>query len=132
MDSRPAIRRRSVDLPQPEGPTKITNSLSSMSRSMPLRTSTAPKDLRMLRSFNPLIGCSSGGAQADGGGAEPRAGDPSGDGTDGAGGFEPEASRAATQRRDRRANQLGRTLDFDRFGIEQEGQLIAGLVESAD
>src|SRR3569623_3669528 len=105
MDSRPAIRRRSVDLPQPEGPTKTTNSLSSMSRSMPLRTSTAPKDFRILRSFNPLIGRSSRGVQADGGGAEPRAGDPGGDGAGGAGRFEPEAGRAATQGDDRRADE---------------------------
>src|SRR3989344_3942489 len=34
--SRPAISRSSVDLPQPDGPTKTTNSLSFTSRSMPL------------------------------------------------------------------------------------------------
>src|SRR5690606_7679368 len=34
--SRPAINRSSVDLPQPDGPTKTTNSLSFTSRSMPL------------------------------------------------------------------------------------------------
>ncbi|MDT4879433.1 hypothetical protein D3C80_1955100 [compost metagenome] len=32
MSSRPAISRSRVDLPQPEGPTKTTNSPSSMSR----------------------------------------------------------------------------------------------------
>ena len=33
VSSRPAISRSSVDLPQPDGPTKTTNSPSSMSRS---------------------------------------------------------------------------------------------------
>ena len=36
------MRRRSVDLPQPDGPTKTANSPSSMSRSTPLMTLTAP------------------------------------------------------------------------------------------
>ena len=44
MSSRPATRRRSVDLPQPDGPTKTMNSPDLMSRSTPLMTSTAPKD----------------------------------------------------------------------------------------
>ena len=35
MSSRPAIMRSVVLLPQPEGPTSTTNSLSAMSRSMP-------------------------------------------------------------------------------------------------
>src|SRR5579863_10610625 len=43
--SRPAIMARSVDLPQPEGPTRATNSPVSASSSMPLRTATAPKRL---------------------------------------------------------------------------------------
>src|SRR4051812_920727 len=38
MSSRPAMMRSRVDLPQPEGPTKTTNSPSTMSRSMPLMT----------------------------------------------------------------------------------------------
>jgi hypothetical protein len=42
IGSSPAIIRRSVDLPQPEGPTKTQNSPSATSRSMPLMTSTAP------------------------------------------------------------------------------------------
>jgi hypothetical protein len=42
MGSSPAIMRRSVDLPQPEGPTKTQNSPCSTCRSMPLMTSTAP------------------------------------------------------------------------------------------
>ena len=44
MSSSPAISRSSVDFPQPEGPTKTTNSPSSISRSTPLITSTVPKD----------------------------------------------------------------------------------------
>ena len=35
ISSSPAIIRSVVDLPQPEGPTSTTNSLSAMSRSMP-------------------------------------------------------------------------------------------------
>ena len=45
--SRPAMMRSSVDFPQPDGPTKTTNSPSVTSRSMPFSTSTLPKDLRM-------------------------------------------------------------------------------------
>ncbi len=40
--SSPAIIRRSVDLPQPDGPTKTMSSPCAMSRSMSLRTSTVP------------------------------------------------------------------------------------------
>ncbi len=47
MSSRPATSRSSVDLPQPDGPTNTMNSPSSMSRSTPLMTWTAPKDLRI-------------------------------------------------------------------------------------
>src|SRR5271166_335426 len=43
--SSPAIMARSVDLPQPDGPTSATNSPWRASRSMPLRTSTGPKRL---------------------------------------------------------------------------------------
>src|SRR5690606_35644082 len=42
--SSPAMTRSSVDFPQPEGPTKTTNSPSSTSRSIPFSTSTGPKD----------------------------------------------------------------------------------------
>ena len=42
MSSSPATSRSSVDLPQPDGPTKTMNSPSSISRSTPLITSTAP------------------------------------------------------------------------------------------
>jgi hypothetical protein len=40
--SSPAIMRRSVDFPQPEGPTKTISSPVLMSRSMPFSTSTVP------------------------------------------------------------------------------------------
>src|SRR5262245_21479147 len=43
MFSSPAIMRRSVDLPHPEGPTRTTNSPSPMSTSTPWITSVAPK-----------------------------------------------------------------------------------------
>jgi hypothetical protein len=48
--SSPAISRSSVDLPQPEGPTKTANSPSSMVRSSGGMTSTAPKLLETLSS----------------------------------------------------------------------------------
>src|SRR5262245_31838104 len=47
MSSSPAMRRRSVDLPQPEGPTKTTKSLSAISRSTPWIVSIRPNALRM-------------------------------------------------------------------------------------
>src|SRR6185295_6323052 len=47
--SRPAIMRNRVDLPQPEGPTRMTNSPSSISTSTPCRTSVEPNDLRTFR-----------------------------------------------------------------------------------
>ncbi len=40
------MSRRSVDLPQPDGPTKTANSPFSMLRSTPLMTLTAPNALR--------------------------------------------------------------------------------------
>src|ERR1700756_2209352 len=47
--SRPAIMRSVVDLPQPEGPTSTTNSLSGMSRLMLRTTSTFSKRWTTLR-----------------------------------------------------------------------------------
>ncbi|MHC2523904.1 hypothetical protein ACVIEM_000989 [Rhizobium leguminosarum] len=43
--SSPAISRSSVDLPQPDGPTKTTNSPSLMSRSIEGMTLASPKTL---------------------------------------------------------------------------------------
>src|SRR5215831_18514701 len=48
--SSPATRRRSVDLPHPDGPTKTQNSRGRMSRSMFSRTEVRPKDLATPRS----------------------------------------------------------------------------------
>src|SRR3954468_15157888 len=45
MSSSPAMSRRRVDFPQPDGPTKTTNSPSSIRRSTPRITFAAPKDL---------------------------------------------------------------------------------------
>src|SRR5689334_2328701 len=66
MSSRPAIRRSSVDLPQPDGPTNTMNSPCAASRSMPWITGWAPKLLVTVfnsrlaiigpRSFQPRIG----------------------------------------------------------------------------
>lgn len=49
ISSSPAMRRRSVDFPQPEGPTKTMNSPGRISISTPLMTSKLPKDLRTSR-----------------------------------------------------------------------------------
>jgi hypothetical protein len=56
MSSSPATSRSSVDLPQPDGPTKTTNSLVLMSRSTPLITSTLPNDFFTLSSLIVAIG----------------------------------------------------------------------------
>ena len=55
MFSRPAIMRRRVDLPQPDGPTRITNSPSTMSIVTPWMTCVAPKALRTLRISTPAM-----------------------------------------------------------------------------
>src|SRR5262245_51341100 len=44
--SRPAMIRRRVVLPQPEGPRRVTNSWALTLRETSLRTRTCPKDLR--------------------------------------------------------------------------------------
>ena len=49
MSSSPAIIRSSVDLPQPDGPTKTTNSPSATSRVAPWITSKVPKRLTTFR-----------------------------------------------------------------------------------
>src|SRR6185369_14090773 len=49
-DSRPAMTRSSVDLPQPEGPTNTTNSPSFTDKSMPCRMVVRSKVLTMLES----------------------------------------------------------------------------------
>ena len=46
MFSSPASMRRSVDLPQPEGPTSTTNAPSSIGTVTPCRTSKPPNDFR--------------------------------------------------------------------------------------
>ena len=54
--SSPAMMRNSVDFPQPEGPTKITNSPSSTDRSMPCSTSVEPKVFLIFESSRAVIG----------------------------------------------------------------------------
>src|SRR5215831_3214925 len=49
MFSSPASIRSRVDLPQPEGPTRTTNSPSSIGIVTPCRTSNPPNDLRTSR-----------------------------------------------------------------------------------
>src|SRR4051812_20803936 len=55
MSSKPAIMRSVVDLPQPDGPTSTTNSLSAMSRSIALTASTSSYFLTTLRSVTCAI-----------------------------------------------------------------------------
>src|ERR1700687_760637 len=53
--SSPAMTRSSVDFPQPDGPTQTTNSPVLTSSSTFLRTSVAPKRLRMaVRASEPM------------------------------------------------------------------------------
>jgi len=47
--SSPASMRRSVDFPQPDGPTSTTNSPSAMSTLTPCKTSNEPNALRTPR-----------------------------------------------------------------------------------
>src|SRR5690242_7055110 len=57
MSSRPTIIRRSVDFPQPDGPTRMTNSPSAMSRST-LSTATVPSANRfeiLLRTISAIV-----------------------------------------------------------------------------
>src|SRR5579883_796325 len=49
ISSRPAIMRNVVLFPQPDGPTRTTNSLSGMSRSMPRTASTSSYFFTTLR-----------------------------------------------------------------------------------
>ena len=54
IDSSPAIMRNNVDLPQPDGPTKTTNSPSSISRSTDLTAVIAPPPNVLLNSLRPM------------------------------------------------------------------------------
>jgi hypothetical protein len=56
IGSRPAIILSKVDLPQPDGPTKTTNSPLVIDRSTPRMTSTAPKRFLTPESARPDIG----------------------------------------------------------------------------
>src|SRR5258705_5549430 len=49
MFSRPASMRSRVDLPQPDGPTRTTNSPSSIGIDTPCNTSKLPNDFRTSR-----------------------------------------------------------------------------------
>src|SRR5882724_8100055 len=56
--SSPAINRRSVDFPQPEGPTNTQNSASAMTRSISSNTFTRPNDFPTFRSSTSAMFCS--------------------------------------------------------------------------
>src|SRR5712692_5186537 len=60
--SSPAIMRNVVLLPQPDGPTSTTNSLSAMSRSMPRTANVSSNFLTSLRSVTWAMKSSFGGA----------------------------------------------------------------------
>ena len=53
MSSSPAIIRRAVDFPQPEGPTRITNSPSFISR-LRLLTASVPSGYRLVTPSNTM------------------------------------------------------------------------------
>ena len=55
MGSSPAIIRSNVDLPQPEGPTRMRNSPAPISMLTSLRTCVPPKFLATLRIFSARI-----------------------------------------------------------------------------
>src|SRR5262249_25755598 len=55
ISSRPAIIRRSVDLPQPDGPTSTQNSPSAMAMSTPRMTCVDPKCLCTARMLTPAM-----------------------------------------------------------------------------
>src|ERR1043166_7643779 len=65
--SRPAIMRSVVLLPQPEGPTSTTNSLSAMSRLMLRTAGTSPKLLTTLRNATSAMVLALGGARGQAG-----------------------------------------------------------------
>ena len=64
ISSSPATIRSRVDLPQPEGPTRTTNSPSGMSISTPCRMCVLPKYLSTLRISTDAICLSDCGAAA--------------------------------------------------------------------
>src|SRR3954469_2259243 len=64
ISSSPAIIRKVVDLPQPDGPTSTTNSWSAISRSMPRTASTSSYFLTTLRNVTSAMSstlCRAGG-----------------------------------------------------------------------
>src|SRR5436305_1545522 len=65
--SSPAIMRKVVLLPQPEGPTRTTNSRSAMSRSIPCTAGVRSNVLTMLRSATCAIPLSFRGAGSQAG-----------------------------------------------------------------
>src|SRR5215207_2745860 len=69
MSSSPAIIRSAVDLPQPDGPTRIMNSPSSMSRFMSLTASKPSANVLVTPSRLSLT--SVGSLSLDGAGGEP-------------------------------------------------------------
>ena len=56
ISSSPASMRSSVDLPQPDGPTRTTNSPSLMSKLTPCRTFVVPKDFSIVLNETVAIG----------------------------------------------------------------------------
>src|SRR4051812_2024483 len=97
MSSSPAIIRSRVDLPQPDGPTKTTNSPERMSRSTPLITSSAPKLLRICVSVTSAMAASSFHGEGDCLRLEEPAFRLEGHGSGALAGLDPEAGGAALE-----------------------------------
>ena len=72
MSSSPAIRRSSVDLPQPDGPTKTTNSPSRICRSTPWMTSGRQRICEHPRSVTSAIDRSASALALHGAGGQAR------------------------------------------------------------
>src|SRR4249919_3855873 len=70
MSSSPAIIRSGVDLPQPEGPTRIMNSPSAMSRSISL-TASKPSAKTLLTRSRTISDIGVAPLSLDGAGGEP-------------------------------------------------------------
>src|SRR5215831_11180058 len=125
MSSRPAIMRRVVDLPQPDGPTRTTNSWSEISRSMPRTASTSSKRLTTLRSFTSAMSSSLGTSTLGGAGGE------AGDVVVHQEGVDDERRRGAQQRAGHDLPPVEYvTLDERRYDADREHQLVGGRRES--
>src|SRR6218665_1173806 len=129
MSSSPAIIRRSVDFPQPEGPTKTTNSPASIFRSTPLMISSAPKLLRMSVRRTSAMGRVSVDREGDGLGVKAAALDGQRELAGLIARLDPEAGSATLQGMVRRSDDAARAFQNKRNRFFEERQQVAALVE---